>query len=643
MSEETDVEETDVKETDVEDTDVDMDEEDEGLSSELEAVEDEMEAQEAQETDSEDKYRQRQEILERRQKVLQQMNLPSDLLSGQILGKKVYPQSLVDVTDYRNDIDKAWWHSHCQEMDKAWEEYLEELANILGEETDFDISTLSKPSGPFGAVLHMQWHYPTWKTAGSNFNFGHVMDPGNPSLRQQEKKIGHTPDVCTSDMIPIREDSKYPKWETVFGTAKCRFVLGSSPKEAIYADLVWNAAAAIARIDIASPDHFSWASAKMNTNFAKGIEGSRNSSEKGFLELKRNLEARRKAGFPELKKGRAIMAALGYPNLAKGRQILKDLGHPNLAKAREVMRARGPRQPKEATKALQDKCEAQRLARSRALLRSFDVRYLLRHELSYFNDDDNAKNTYDFFAALRGWPNVWATFGPRRRAGYRQQIRKAHGYFTALRESLEGLRQTRTEDGKRISHTAEQRKFAIWYDKDNHPYGLRWEGDGGPSGGDMDPNIAISIFWHTETRLLRDQNVFAQVIRDAIQRGHTASVSLDDGEDGNSDNGNGSEASFRTANSPQGTSGQEEEEEEEEEEEDGNRAESSPSVPLEIPDSDSDQEDGNRTERRPSLPVEIPDSDFDLEDGNGTQIPTSLPLEIPNSDSDPDLDPPIKP
>lgn len=42
-------------------------------------------------------------------------------------------------------------------MDMAWERYLERLADILGEDSDFDISTLSKPSGPFGAVLHMQW------------------------------------------------------------------------------------------------------------------------------------------------------------------------------------------------------------------------------------------------------------------------------------------------------------------------------------------------------------------------------------------------------------------------------------------------------------------------------------------------------
>lgn len=43
-------------------------------------------------------------------------------------------------------------------MDTAWDKYLEGLAEILGEEGgDFDITTLSKPSGPLGAILHMQW------------------------------------------------------------------------------------------------------------------------------------------------------------------------------------------------------------------------------------------------------------------------------------------------------------------------------------------------------------------------------------------------------------------------------------------------------------------------------------------------------
>lgn len=43
-------------------------------------------------------------------------------------------------------------------MDRLWEGYLEGLADILGRDSNFDITTLSKPSGPLGAALYMQWY-----------------------------------------------------------------------------------------------------------------------------------------------------------------------------------------------------------------------------------------------------------------------------------------------------------------------------------------------------------------------------------------------------------------------------------------------------------------------------------------------------
>ncbi|KAM6479858.1 hypothetical protein HDV62DRAFT_399353 [Trichoderma sp. SZMC 28011] len=596
------------------------------------------------------------------------------------LGKRVYPQSLVDVTDYRSDTGRIWWHSHCQKMDAAWEGYLEGLSDILGEDSGFDISTLSKPSGPIGAALYMQWHFPTWTTAGSEFNFCHVM----------EKKIGHTPDVCTSDMIPIREDSRDPKWENIFGATKwaairslsidfsysimkyspvvvlvgkscfetferllrqdnsirlvkvllgvstrifgqdacfyvakdpvsdeirqliflsphgSRFVFGSTPKEAAYTDLIWNAAAATASIDIVSPDLFGWFTAKTNKDASKITDARRAG---GWQELARGVETRRAKGFLELKRGHVTMKAQGYPGLARAREAQRVAGYPELAKARaslaargnphmkaahDANRAKGAEHTKPAMEASKVKCKALRLDRTQVLLNSFDVKYLLHHTPSYYDDNDNAKNTYSLFAELRGWPNLWETFNPRRKAGYKQQLKKAHEYFTTLRNSLDGLLQTRTEDGKKIPHTAYQRKYALWYDKDKHPYGLRWEGDGGLADDNTngDPNIAISIFWHYETKSLKEQNEFAQLIRDALQRGHTASPRLvdlvesfnqDDGNGSNDiddmdidvddadNNGSGSEASSHTAQETSGPG-------------DGNR-------PLEIPDSDSDQED----------------------------------------------------
>lgn len=95
-------------------------------------------------------------------------------------------------------------------MDTAWDKYLEGLAEILGEEGgNFDITAMSKPAGPMGAVLHMQWfvcqmsnvnvkldiltlyrHYPTWYNAGWGFHFTHVMVCSVPRMPQHGKEAG---------------------------------------------------------------------------------------------------------------------------------------------------------------------------------------------------------------------------------------------------------------------------------------------------------------------------------------------------------------------------------------------------------------------------------------------------------------------
>ncbi|KAL6828117.1 hypothetical protein V8C40DRAFT_286235 [Trichoderma camerunense] len=552
------------EEMDIEGTDIIMQN---GLGDELllAAVEDEMEVEIAnQKGDS------REVVKARQRQVLPEMNLPSDIFEcpdvnwldtllevssastflklaikkfAIRLGKRVYPQSLVDVTDYRSDTGRIWWHSHCQKMDAAWEGYLEGLSDILGEDSGFDISTLSKPSGLIGAALYMQWHFPTWTTAGSEFNFCHVMDPGSPSLRQQEKKIKHTPDAAirslsinfsysiikSSPVVVLvgkscfktfkrllRQDNSIQLVKVllrvstrIFSQDACFYV--AKDQEAAYTDLIWNAAAATASIDIVSPDLFGWFTAKTNKDASK------------------MTDARRAGGWQQLVRG--------------GRASLAARGNPHMKAAHDANRAKGAEHTKPAMEASKVKCKALRLDRTQVLLNSFDVKYLLHHTPSYYDDNDNAKNTYALFAELRGWPNLWETFNPRRKAGYKQQLKKAHEYFTTLRNSLDGLLQTRTEDGKKIPLTAFQRKYALWYDKDKHPYGLRWEGDGGlaDDNTNADPNIAISIFWHYETKSLKEQNEFAQLIRDALQRGHTANPRLVDlVESFNQDDGNGS-------------------------------------------------------------------------------------------------------
>ncbi|KAL5087711.1 hypothetical protein Trisim1_007575 [Trichoderma cf. simile WF8] len=85
--------------------------------------------------------------------MLDEMGLPSDIFDpeahtnwlGILLDNMVFPESMIDVVQWHQDKDRQSWHTHCAKMD-----------DILGDNNDFDLSTLAKPTGPFGAALHMQ-------------------------------------------------------------------------------------------------------------------------------------------------------------------------------------------------------------------------------------------------------------------------------------------------------------------------------------------------------------------------------------------------------------------------------------------------------------------------------------------------------
>lgn len=81
-----------------------------------------------------------------------------ELLTLYSVSGKEFPQSAVDVTAFIDDVDRGSWHSHCARMDEYGDEYCAQLTEILVLGSDFDMSTLSKPSGPFGAVLYIQWY-----------------------------------------------------------------------------------------------------------------------------------------------------------------------------------------------------------------------------------------------------------------------------------------------------------------------------------------------------------------------------------------------------------------------------------------------------------------------------------------------------
>ncbi|KAL7914374.1 hypothetical protein GGI35DRAFT_476195 [Trichoderma velutinum] len=140
------------------DIDIDMGDDVEVLSEELylEGSEEEMETEEV---DVEDNTV-RQERIRRRQKILQQMNLPDN----------IFERVFVDWLDIF----------------------------LVASEASMKMQ------------LEIREHYPTWTTAGFVFSFTHVM----------ESKIGHAPNVSTSDMIQIREASSNPKWDDIFSSSK---------------------------------------------------------------------------------------------------------------------------------------------------------------------------------------------------------------------------------------------------------------------------------------------------------------------------------------------------------------------------------------------------------------------------------------
>lgn len=136
-----------------------------------------------------------------------------------------------------------------------------------------------------------------------------------------------------------------------------RFMYGSLRKEAIYTDLVWNAAAATASIDIVSSNHFLWFSKKANKHHEDGtIPGLDNAR-----------EAQRQNGYTSLTRGRETQRSKGYPALARGRETEQARGRPGLAKAHQQR---------------VDDQRAIRAAKYQTLLNSIDVVRLLSHESS---------------------------------------------------------------------------------------------------------------------------------------------------------------------------------------------------------------------------------------------------------------------
>lgn len=120
--------------------------------------------------------------------------------------KNIYfPQSDMDICAWMEDEERQGCHNQDDKASSEWEKFTGELLVHLdegeGEPIEFDPSTMTKMSGSWGSVLHFACHYPSPNAASTHF--AHVLDPSNPSLARQAKKIGTPSTVSTSDMIII--------------------------------------------------------------------------------------------------------------------------------------------------------------------------------------------------------------------------------------------------------------------------------------------------------------------------------------------------------------------------------------------------------------------------------------------------------
>ncbi|PTB66336.1 hypothetical protein BBK36DRAFT_1141192 [Trichoderma citrinoviride] len=305
---------------------------------------------------------------------------------------QVFPQSSIDVMAFSKDEKRQSWHSHCPTIDQLWDQYLEAIKAC---DDKLDTSFMCKPSGPYGAVLYTQWHYPTFNTKKSHLKFGHVLDTSNNSLALQSEKIGTPSSILCSDMLPIREDAKDPGWETRFPKWKKMaklsiefnytlmraspivLLVGSSCLETFDKCLQNDKSISLTKVRLFVPgvfqiqpffyvayrkntqdvqqliffvqhsSHFIYAIANIQVKRSdlfttRAIQRPHRVSPE---QRRKNLELARKAqadaGWPSLVKGRQTEKERGYPSLRQGTETQRQNGFPSLVRGRQTNKDRG--------------------------------------------------------------------------------------------------------------------------------------------------------------------------------------------------------------------------------------------------------------------------------------------------------------
>ena len=289
------------------------------------------------------------------------------------------------------------------------------------------------------------------------------------------------------------------------------FVYGSNVSSAIYADFVWNVAASLSGQSINRPHHFSsltYKSVESTSGLTKAQEARRAG---GWKSLKKGLETRRAAGYPSLvkgletrrtggwqslKKGNEIRRAAGWKSLVKGRETQRAAGFPNLAKGRETRRAAGFPELKKIREN-QRAAGFPNLAKGRETQKAQGWTGNAKGRETYLQNALQTRNA-KFNALINSWDIN--EFLSKPRLSYSGAGKRA---------AWDKLSKYRNDPAAFDELTAKPRhilltRYAVWYDADKCPKGVRYEGDGGPEFDVEDyrsrPNPAISLL--TQDKLL---------------------------------------------------------------------------------------------------------------------------------------------
>ncbi|KAL7807904.1 hypothetical protein V8C44DRAFT_166592 [Trichoderma aethiopicum] len=288
-----------------------------------------------------------------------------------------------------------------------------------------------------------------------------------------------------------------------FSSHASRFLYGATIKEGLYSDVVWNAAASIASVDVLCPDLFT-----------KWAAGAHDQLEKSRKDQKGREEAKR-LGIDALALARAAHKAKGYPGLKKGREAQKRMGidvlalahaatiakgNPGLKKAHEAMRRGDPRAI--AFAGIRGEIRAgnakdKRLAKWRALMQTKEISLLMDIDIpaDHLEDPDRLREIFDHHAALNGLTERWDDLSIRQKPWYPKKLARWQAKVAAWRQSENSWIDLSSEVQAR-----DLAELVIWYDAKTDPNGLRYIGDGGPEIPDNPDGFNPSVvLFHRQT------------------------------------------------------------------------------------------------------------------------------------------------